>query len=68
MKNQVEKKPLNFFDVLISTLAAVVGVQSKAMRDRDFSRGNIFQFIIAGILFTVVFVLVIIYVVKFVLG
>lgn len=42
--------------VVQSTLAAAIGVQSKKNRERDFEEGNAGTFIVAGILFTVLFV------------
>lgn len=48
---------LTFWQVLGSTLAAVVGVQSSKNRKRDFSQGKASHFILMGIGFTVVFVL-----------
>ena len=47
-----------------STLAAAIGVQSKKNRERDFEEGNASTFIVAGILFTVLFVATIVVVVS----
>ena len=47
-----------------STLAAAIGVQSKKNRERDFEEGNAGTFIVAGILFTVLFVATIVVVVS----
>ena len=41
--------------VVQSTLAAAIGVQSKENRERDFEEGNAGTFIVAGVLFTVLF-------------
>jgi uncharacterized membrane protein YhdT len=62
-----EQRPPTFWEVVGSTLAAAIGVQSKANKVRDFSRGNPVHFIVAGILFTVVFVVIVMLVVKAVL-
>lgn len=43
--------------VIQSTLAAAFGVQSSKKRERDFREGRASHFIIAGILFTLLFVL-----------
>ncbi|MBU1331993.1 MAG: DUF2970 domain-containing protein [Gammaproteobacteria bacterium] len=59
--------PLTFRQMLHSVLAAAIGVQSGKNRSRDFSRGKPSHFIILGLLFTAVFVLVIIVIVKLVL-
>ena len=50
--------------VVQSTLAAAIGVQSKKNRERDFEEGNASTFIVAGILFTVLFVATIVVVVS----
>jgi len=41
--------------VVGSTLAAAFGVQSKENKVRDFERGKPHQFIIAGVVFTLIF-------------
>jgi len=48
---------LSFRQVVGSTLAAAFGVQSSRNRERDFTRGKPIHFIVAGIVFTVLFVL-----------
>ncbi len=53
--------------MLQSVFSAALGVQSGKNRARDFSRGKPSHFIILGVLFTVLFVLVIFGVVQLVL-
>ncbi|MHA6493187.1 DUF2970 domain-containing protein [Pseudomonas borbori] len=60
-------RPLTLREMLQSVLAAALGVQSGKNRSRDFSRGKPSHFIILGVVFTLVFVLVIFSVVKLVL-
>lgn len=70
MSEQNEKdddKPLTLWEMLQSVLAAAIGVQSGKNRSRDFSRGKPSHFIILGVAFTLMFVLVIFAVVKLVL-
>ncbi|WP_137885632.1 DUF2970 domain-containing protein [Pseudomonas sp. 2FE] len=62
-----DDKPPSFWQMLHSVLAAAFGVQSGKNRARDFTRGKPSQFIILGVLFTTLFVLVIFGVVKLVL-
>jgi len=50
-----------------SAVAAAFGVQSGKNRERDFRHGKARNFIIAGVLFTLVFILTIVVVVKLVL-
>ncbi|MEM7096699.1 MAG: DUF2970 domain-containing protein [Pseudomonadota bacterium] len=51
------RQNLSFWQVLGSTLAAAFGVQSSRNRERDFTHGKASHFILMGIGFTVVFVL-----------
>ncbi|MGB1139377.1 MAG: DUF2970 domain-containing protein [Halioglobus sp.] len=50
-----EKGDLSTVQVVSSTLAAAFGVQSKENKVRDFERGKPHQFIIAGFVFTLLF-------------
>ena len=59
---------LTLWQLMGSALAAGFGVQSSENRKRDFSRGKPGQFIAIGIIFTVLFVLVMIGVVNLVLS
>ncbi len=54
-------------DVVGSVLSAAFGVQSSRNRERDFNSGNYRQFIIAGLIFTVLFVATLVVVVNVVL-
>ncbi len=40
----------------LSTLAAAVGVQSNKNRERDFAQNSIFPYLLAGLIFTGVFI------------
>lgn len=62
-----EQAPLTFREMLQSVLAAALGVQSGKNRSRDFSRGKPGQFIMLGVLFTVLFVVILLGVVKLIL-
>jgi len=62
-----DERPLTFWQIAGSTAAAALGVQKRANRERDFSRGKPMHFIIAGVIFTAVFVLVVALVVQTVL-
>lgn len=53
--------------IALSVIAAAFGVQTEANRERDFEHGNPVVYIIAGIIFTVLFVLTIMGVVALVL-
>jgi hypothetical protein len=54
--SDVEKKKLNFIQVMGSVLASFVGIQSNARRERDFAQGSAKDFILVGILLTLGFI------------
>lgn len=58
------KKGTGFLNVMKSALAAAFGVQSSANRERDFSDGKPFHFIIAGVILLLIFLLLIGFAVK----
>ncbi|MFZ9128972.1 MAG: DUF2970 domain-containing protein [Pseudomonadales bacterium] len=53
---QAERKNPNFLQVVLSVMAAAIGIQNQAVRERDFNAKSPLPFIVAGILFTVLFV------------
>lgn len=67
-QSEDSEEGLTILQLFGSTLAAAFGVQSSKNRNRDFSRGKPSQFIIVGIVLTVLFVLGIISVVRLVLS
>lgn len=62
------EKPLSFLEILGSTFAAAIGVQSKANKKRDFSQGKPTQFIFAGLIFATIFVVSVVAIVRAVLS
>jgi len=58
----------SIFQILKSVLAAFIGVQSEENRKKDFTQGSLKNYIIGGIVFTVLFVAIIIFVVSAVLA
>ncbi|MEX2488252.1 MAG: DUF2970 domain-containing protein [Pseudomonadales bacterium] len=56
------------WQVALSVIAAAIGVQSRKNRERDFSHGDPVTFIIAGLIFTVLFVVVLLGIVYLVLN
>ena len=52
-----ENKGTGFWSVVQSVLAAGIGVQSKANKERDFTHGKPLHFIVGGLIGTVLFVL-----------
>jgi len=56
-ENQAE---LSWLQMIVSTLAAVIGVQSSKNRKRDFIQGEIKKFIVVAIGFTLCFLVALI--------
>ena len=61
------QKAPSFWQVIMSVLAAAIGVQNSKNKERDFTNGNPLVFIAAGLIFTVIFVLTIVGIVFLVL-
>lgn len=64
--DQQPPKP-TFFEAVISTLWAFLGISKNARRERDFQHGDPKVFIFVGLLLTVVFVLSVVLAVQLVL-
>jgi hypothetical protein len=54
---QRSRKGIGWLNVAKSTIAAACGVQTNANRQRDFQQGKPITFIIAGLVFVLVFIL-----------
>ncbi|MGD9592004.1 MAG: DUF2970 domain-containing protein [Candidatus Berkiella sp.] len=67
MSESEQKKP-TIWQVISSVLGAFLGVQSSQVRERDFAKGNPWAFILIGIVATVIFVLTLFGVVRWVLS
>lgn len=61
------QKKLSMLQIAASTLAAMFGVQTQARRERDFRHGNPIHFVVAGVVGTALFVLLVVGVVRLVL-
>lgn len=61
-----EKHP-SFWQIIISVLAAMFGVQSEKARKRDFQFGKPWHYVVVGLVMTTLFVLSIIVVVNLVM-
>lgn len=67
MDDDRDDKPPTWRQMLHSVLAAALGVQSGKNRTRDFSRGKPSHFVLLGVVFTLLFVLLLFGIVKLVL-
>lgn len=63
-QDEQRRRRLSPWQVVKSILAAALGVQSEEARRRDFSKGSPAAFVIGGIVFTAVFVLVLVLIVQ----
>lgn len=59
---------VGFWQVVGSVFASVIGVQKNAHRERDFKHGKPLHYVIGGVLFTVVFVVSLLMLVKLVVA
>jgi hypothetical protein len=64
--NTDREKKVSFIQVFQSTIAAAFGVQSDRNRQRDFKHGKPIHYIIAGLIFTLLFIATIVLVVQMV--
>lgn len=68
MKEENGNRSPSFGQIVLSTMAAAIGVQSRKNQERDFNNGSIKAYIAAGVIFTALFVITLVLVVKTVLG
>ena len=71
MENTPQEKDvevnITFLQLLKSTMAAFIGVQSTKNRERDFKHGKVSHFIAIGLLFGLLFIATLITVVQLVM-
>tara|TARA_R110002072_G_scaffold4663_5_gene32495 strand:+ start:9751 stop:9960 length:210 start_codon:yes stop_codon:yes gene_type:complete len=65
-KSESDKK-LSFWQTMSSVIAASFGVQSQKNKERDFEKGSIKGFVAAALIFTAIFVLTLVVIVRLVL-
>ncbi|MBE9559217.1 MAG: DUF2970 domain-containing protein [Proteobacteria bacterium] len=66
-ENSDDQKKVSPLAVMKSVVAASFGVQTKTNRERDFEQGKFHHFVVGGIVFAVLFVLLLVGLVKVVL-
>lgn len=62
------QRRLPFWRMMLSVIQASFGVQSRENKERDFAQGSITGFIVAALVFTVLFVLILMFIVSLVTG
>lgn len=63
-ENQIKNDDHRLFDVVISVISAMFGVQNHDRHQRDFEQGDPVQFIVVGILFVLAFIFILIWIVE----
>lgn len=63
-----EKKAPSLWQVAKSVLMAILGVQKSEVYKRDFQHGKPWQYIIVGLVLVILFILILVFVVKFALS
>jgi hypothetical protein len=66
LENRMSKPTV--IEIIKSVLSAAIGVQSDANRKKDFEQGSLPAYLIAGLIFTVLFVGFLIFLVSTILG
>lgn len=64
----LERQGTGFLNVMQSVAAGLIGVQSSKNRERDFTHGKAIHFIIGGLLGTLLFILAIWMLVRYLLA
>ncbi len=68
MSDNNDKENVSLFQVIGSVGAAMFGVQSDKNRQRDFKKGKLWHYVVGGLLFTAIFIAILIAVVKMALS
>ncbi|MCF6251281.1 MAG: DUF2970 domain-containing protein [Methylococcaceae bacterium] len=55
---------LGLIDVIKSVIAAGIGIQSKKNRELDFEHGSLSQYLIVGLIATLLFIITIVFIVS----
>jgi len=64
MSDNKEQKSPGIFNVILSVLAAMIGIQSDENRKRDFEKGRMSHYIFVGIVMVAIFVFTLISIVN----
>ncbi len=63
-----KRKGTGWLATTLSVMAAGFGVQSQEALERDFEKGSVFQFVVAGLIGTLVFIFAVYLMVQWVLS
>lgn len=63
-ENNKNNDDVTFLQVISSVAAAMFGVQSDKNRQRDFKKGKLWHYVLGGILFTAIFITILVIIVQ----
>lgn len=67
-KENTPKAKVGLLSLILTVMAAAIGVQTKKNLEKDFSQSSPVPYIIAGVIFTILFMCSVIFVVSLVLS
>jgi len=68
-ENSPETRPkVGFLAIVLTTLAAAIGVQNRKNLEKDFAQSSPLPYIVAGIIFTILFLFTLIFIAKLALA
>lgn len=56
-----------WWQVFVSAIGGLIGVQSSEVRERDFTEGRWWTYVVMGIVLVVVFIVILLFIVKLIL-
>lgn len=59
-QNEPEKEQRGTLRLIMSLLAGAIGVQSNKNRERDFQEGDFKKFVMGGLIFTTLFIVILV--------
>ncbi|SIS43411.1 DUF2970 domain-containing protein [Neptunomonas antarctica] len=62
-----QRRP-SLWQMLLSVLAAMIGVQSEKNHERDFSKGRLWPFVFLGLITLIVFIIAVIFLTRWALS
>lgn len=66
--SEQQEKKQSTPQLILSILAGAIGVQSNKNRERDFQAGSFKKFVIGGLIFTALFIIILLTIVNFVIA
>ncbi len=68
IEESAPKPKVGIISLILTVMAAAIGVQTRKNLEKDFSQSSPIPYIIAGVIFTFIFMATVIFVVKLVLS